>query len=199
MARHLDSRTRSTPRFALRPFRRRDVATLHEAVMASVPELAEWLPWAVGYERAVAQRFIRESSAAWSEGRAFDFTVRPHDNLDSHVGNVSVWWVSQQNHVGEIGYWVRSDMTSQGVGTEITAKAMQIGFEEIGLHKIVLRIAVGNVGSEHIARKLGYTFEGTLRDEVKVGNRWLDHTVWSLLDREWWDERARLRAQGMLT
>ena len=52
--------------------------------------------------------------------------------------------------------------------------------------------------SEHIARKLGYTFEGTLRDEVKVGSRWLDHTVWSLLDREWWDERARLRAEGML-
>jgi ribosomal-protein-serine acetyltransferase len=172
---------------------------MHEAVNTSLPDLAEWLPWAIGYERVVAQRFIRDSAAAWSDGRAFDFAVRSHADPDWHVGNVSVWWVSQQNHVGEIGYWVRSDMTGRGVGTEITARAMQIGFEEIGFHKIVLRIAVGNLPSEQIARKLGYALEGTLRDEVKVGGTWLDHTAWSLLDREWWDQRARLKARGTLT
>jgi RimJ/RimL family protein N-acetyltransferase len=171
---------------------------MHEAAKASLPDLEMWLPWAVGYHRSVTQRFIRESGAAWGDGRAFDFAVRAHDDPDRHIGNVSVWWVSQQNHIGEVGYWIRSDRTGEGVGTEITAKAVQIGFEEIGFHKIVLRIAVGNVGSEAIARKLGFAFEGTLREEVKVGDRWIDHTAWSLLDRDWWEQRTRLRAQGML-
>ena len=198
MARHLDTRSRSTPRFVLRPFRRKDVAATHEAVKASLPDLEEWLPWAVGYHRSVTQRYIRESGAAWSDGRAFDFAIRSHDDPDRHIGNVSVWWVSHQNHVGEVGYWIRSDMTGRGIGAEVTAKAVQIGFEEIGFHKIVLRIAVGNLASEAIARKLGFAFEGTLREEVRVGDVWLDHTSWSLLDREWWEERERLKAQGML-
>ena len=72
MARHLDSRLRTTPRFTLRPFRRRDVVALHEAVLSSQKELQPWLPWANSYDRSVAQRFVRDSAAAWAEGKAFD-------------------------------------------------------------------------------------------------------------------------------
>ena len=34
--------------------------------------------------------------------------------------------------------------------------------------------------------------------EVKVGDRWLDHTVWSLLESEWWTQRDRLRSEGTI-
>ena len=63
--------------------------------------------------------------------------------------------------------------------------AIGIGFNELELHKVVLRIAVGNVASEKMAQKLGFAYEGILRDEVKVGSQWLDHTSWSMLDIEW--------------
>jgi ribosomal-protein-serine acetyltransferase len=66
------------------------------------------------------------------------------------------------------------------------------------LHKVQLRIAVGNERSEHIARALGFAFEGTLRDEVKVGDEWLDHTIWSLLDHERWAQRDRHRSEGTI-
>ena len=123
--------------------------------------------------------------SAWAENRAYDFTIRTLDDPDRHAGNVSIWWVSQQNRVGEVGYWIRSDLTGRGIGTEATARVIQIGFEEIALHKVVLRIAVGNRQSEAIAERLGFVLEGTLRDEVKVGGVWLDHTSWSLLESEW--------------
>ncbi len=198
MARHLDSRPRTTPRFALRPFRRRDTTALHEAIVASQQDLQQWLPWATSYDRSVAQRFIRDSSSAWAEGKAFDFAVRSKDEPGRHIGNVSVWWTSRQNGIGEIGYWIRSDMTGKGVGTEVTARAVQIGFEELGCHKLVLRIAVGNIPSERIAQRLGFTYEGILRDEVKIGNEWVDHTAWSLLNEEWDDVSGKLRGEGVL-
>ena len=198
MARHLDSRIRSTPRFTIRPFRRRDVGSLHEAITASLADLQQWLPWAGNYDRSVAQRFIRDSASAWAEGRAFDFAVRDTNEPNRHIGNVSVWWTSRQNGIGEIGYWVRSDMTGKGVGTEITARAVQIGFEEMSAHKIVLRIAVGNVASERIAQRLGFTYEGILRDEVRIEDEWVDHTAWSLLDHEWSELSGKLRAEGVL-
>lgn len=198
MSRPLHTEPRFTPRLVLRPFRRRDVAALHEAVEASLAELQPWLPWTAGYDRSTAQRFVRDSLAAWAEGKAYDFTIRVRDDPDRHIGNVSVWWVSQQNLVGEVGYWIRSDLTGGGYGTEATARAVQVGFEEMGLHKVVLRIAVGNRKSERIAEKLGFLFEGTLRDEVRIGNEWLDHTSWSLLRPEWGVTRDRLQMEGHL-
>jgi ribosomal-protein-serine acetyltransferase len=199
MANHVHSQQRYTNRLMLRPFRRRDVGTFHRAVDSSITELQPWLPWIDGYNRGFAQRFIRESVGSWADRRAFDFTVRTQDDLDRHIGNVSVWQTSQQNSTGEVGYWIRSDETGKGYGTEAAAAVVKIGFEELGFHKVVLRIAVGNIGSERIATKIGFTLEGILRDEVKVGDEWLDHTAWSMLSPEWTIHSDRLRSEGTVT
>ncbi len=171
---------------------------MHDAVRASLPELQAWLPWALGYERSVAHRFVRDSASAWNDGRAFDFAIRLPEEPDFHVGNISIWPTSVPNRIGEVGYWIRSDLTGEGLGTEVTARALEIGFAELGYHKIVLRIAVGNERSDRIAKRLGLTYEGVLRDEVKVGAAWLDHTAWSILEDEWPGIRAQLIEQGVL-
>ena len=187
---------RYSPRLVLRPFRRKDTTPVHDSVRASLPELAEYLPWAVNYQRSVTSQFIKDSIGAWASGRAFDFSIREVEDLDRHVGNVSVWFTSRANGVGEVGYWIRSDMTGKGIGTEATARILQVAFEELQMHRVTMRIAVGNVASERIVQKLGFLKEGTLRDEVKVGGKWLDHTVWGLLDREWRYERRRYQEQA---
>jgi ribosomal-protein-serine acetyltransferase len=199
MAVHLNPRPRLTPQLMLRPFRRRDVGAIHEAVESSIDDLQLWLPWAArDYSRSVSAHFVRDSIAAWSEGRAFDFAMRRPDEPDRHLGNVSIWHTSVQNAVGEIGYWVRSDETRRGYCTEAVAHLLAAGFEELGMHRITLRIAVGNEASERVAGKLGFLQEGILRDEVKIGSRWVDHTIWGLLDREWRIERERYAAHAWL-
>lgn len=199
MAASLSSRARSTPRLVLRPFRRRDVNSIHEAVSASIDDLQQWLPWASrGYSRSVTQHFVRDSMAAWGEGRAYDFAVRRPEEPGRHLGNVSIWHTSRQNAVAEIGYWIRSDETRKGFCTEAVAHVLEIGFRELKLHRITLRIAVGNRPSERVAQKLGFLQEGTLREDVKIGSRWVDHTVWGLLDNEWKVERERYAAQAWM-
>ena len=169
---------------------------MHDVVRASLPELSEYLPWAVNYQRSVTAQFVKDSIGAWASGRAFDFSIRLLDDEDIHLGNVSVWFTSRANSVGEVGYWIRSDSTNKGIGTEATARALQVAYEELHMHRVTTRIATGNLASERIVSKLGFLKEGTLRDEVKVGGRWLDHTVWGLLDREWRYERLRYQAEA---
>jgi ribosomal-protein-serine acetyltransferase len=199
MARPLSIRDRNTRRFVLRPFRRRDAEPLVTAVHESLDELARWLPWVHrGYSRPDAIRFIRDSNAAWTEGRAFDFTIRNPDRPKTHLGNVSVWHTSQREQSGEIGYWIRSGSTGNGIGTEATCRVMQTSFEELGLHRVTLRIATGNAASERIAENLGFVREGLLRKEVLVAGAWLDHSLWSILGDEFETNRPRYAANGWL-
>lgn len=199
MARPLSTRDRNTRRFVLRPFRRRDAEPLVTAVHESLDELARWLPWVHrGYGRPDAMRFIRDSNAAWTEGKAFDFTIRQPDRPKTHLGNVSVWHTSRREQSGEIGYWIRSGSTGKGIGTEATCRVTQISFEELGLHRVTLRIATGNAASERIAENLGFVREGLLRKEVLVAGTWLDHSLWSILDDEFDTNRSRYAASGWL-
>lgn len=170
----------------MRPFRRRDLDTLMDAAAESLADLNKWLPWAhAGYGRRDALVFLRDSVSAWGEGRAFDFTVRYLENPGFHVGNVSVWFVSRQSRVGEVGYWIRSSETRRGVATEAAARILEVAFDELDLHRVVLRIAEGNLASERVAEKLGFTREGLLREELQVNGVWMDHSVWGLLEDEY--------------
>lgn len=169
----------------LRRFARKDADAILEAVQASLPDLAKWLPWAhVNYTKDDAAAYIRDSTQSWKEGRAHDYAIRSPNAPGRHLGNMSIWHVSRLGKVGEIGYWVRTDATSNGIATEAAAAMIDLGFNTLGMHKITLRIAVGNEASDRVAQKLGFTREGVLREELKVNGDWLDHTLYSMLEQE---------------
>lgn len=181
-----------TERLVLRRFNRRGAESLTEAVRASLPDLMEWLPWAYpGYRRDDAAAFIRDSQGAWKQGKAFDYGITLIGRPERHIGNISIWQASRLGRVGEIGYWIRSDATSQGMATEATGRLLAIGFGVLRFHKVNLRIAVGNRSSERVAEKLGFTREGILREELMVRGRWIDHSLYSMLETEWSPDRRR--------
>jgi ribosomal-protein-serine acetyltransferase len=178
---HLES-----DRLILERFTRRDAVSLDEAIKASLPDLNQWLPWArLDYTPSDTAAFIRDSIQAWKEERAWDYSVKEKTDPKRHVGNVSFWTVSKLGKIAEIGYWIRSDETNRGICTEAVGLLLEESFNSLGYHKVVLRIAVGNDASDRVAQKLGFTREGTLREELLIRGNWVDHTLWSLLDREY--------------
>lgn len=174
-----------TERLVLRRFARRDADPMYDAVRASLPQLAEFLPWAhEGYARDDAVAYIRDSMTAWKEARAFDYAIRLRSHPNRHLGNISIWHVSRLGRTGEIGYWVRSDETGRGIATEATDALLDRGFRNLAFHKVTLRIAAGNRASERVAEKLGFVREGVLREELRIRGTWVDHTLFSILEHE---------------
>lgn len=175
-----------TDRLVLQKFNRRDHTTYDKATRASLPELNQWLPWArLDYEHGDTTAFIRESMQAWKEDRAWDYSIRFKDDPERHVGSISMWTVSKLGKIAEFGYWVRSDEHSKGICTEAVGRLLDETFNSLGYHKVTLRIAVGNHASDRVAEKLGFTREGVLREELLIRGNWVDHSLWSLLDREY--------------
>ncbi len=175
-----------TERLVLQRFSRRDHTSVDEAIRRSLPDLHQWLPWArLDYQHDDTSAFIRDSVQAWREDRAWDYSIRFKEAPDRHLGNISMWTVSKLGKIAEFGYWVRSDETSKGICTEAVARLLEEAYTALGYHKVTLRVAVGNVASDRVAEKLGFTREGVLREELLIRGNWVDHSLWSLLDREY--------------
>jgi len=187
-----------TNRLIIRRFSKRDTAALNDAIRVSLPDLNEWLPWArTNYQSGDAGAFIRDSLQAWKDDRAWDYTIRDNTEPDRHLGNISMWTVSKLGKIAELGYWVRSDETSKGICTEAANAVLAEAFGPEGLHKVIMRIAVGNNASTRVAEKLGFTREGILREELLIRGNWVDHSLWSILDREFKTlHRGNIRSTG---
>ena len=53
------------------------------------------------------------------------------------------------------------------------------------LNRVEIAAAVENARSRAVARRLGFTEEGRRRQVERVGDRYLDHVVHSMLASEW--------------
>lgn len=91
---------------------------------------------------------------------------------------------------GEVGYWVSPWARRQGVATRATRAVCRWAFDEGGFERLRLDAAAGNPGSNGVARRVGFTLEGTLRRAAiegatgRAGDPRMDVNVWGLLPGE---------------
>lgn len=85
----------------------------------------------------------------------------------------------------EIGYLLHPDYWGQGIVPEAGRAMLKVGFELLGLDKIILICYDYNKQSQAVARKLGFTLE-TVSEEIQdpAGRVCRDET-WGLLREEW--------------
>ena len=85
----------------------------------------------------------------------------------------------------EIGYLLHPDYWGQGIVPEAGRAMLKVGFELLGLDKIILICYDYNKQSQAVARKLGFTLE-TVSEEIQdpAGLTCRDET-WGLLREEW--------------
>lgn len=81
----------------------------------------------------------------------------------------------------ELGYLVAPWARRRGVATAALTWLTAWAFEECGMLRAYLRINVGNAGSVAVARRCGYTYEGTLRSTWLKDEQRVDTEVWSRL------------------
>jgi len=161
----------------------REAPRLVDAVQASLPELSRYLPWAEpGYDLDAARHFIafaREEERA-GRGRHWSVFEKASGELVGGIGLMTRVFES-----AELGYWTRSDRAGRGLCTRAGRLMLRLGFGAPGLRRIWLVCDVANRGSGRVARKLGMTREGRLRDYMIAGGRPRDHYLYAILRREW--------------
>ncbi len=62
---------------------------------------------------------------------------------------------------------------------------LRLGFEELGLHRIIGRCDARNIASGRLMERLEMRREAHLIESEFVKGEWADELVYAILDREW--------------
>ncbi len=101
------------------------------------------------------------------------------------LGEVLLKLTSAEALQAELGYVIHPDFAGHGYGYEATAAVVDLGFREVGLHRIFARLDPRNADSLRLVQRLGFRREAHLIESDRFNGRWGDEFIYALLDREW--------------
>ena len=100
------------------------------------------------------------------------------------IGRIGIHNIDKNNNNAMIGYWIDERYQGKGIITEGCKKIIDIGFNQLGLHRLEILVAIDNHKSAAIPIRLGFQKEGILRQKEKHGPKFLDLQIFSILRHE---------------
>lgn len=108
---------------------------------------------------------------------------------DRAIGETVLWNFDENFHCAELGYELHSDYWRKGIVFEAVQAVLRCAFTELSLHRVEATPYAENPSSKNLLVRLGFSYEGTLRQRHVFRGRYLDQLYFGLLKEEW--ERAQ--------
>jgi len=99
------------------------------------------------------------------------------------TGGGTLHHLDSERKIVEIGYFVLPHARRRGVATTIARLLSEHAFSH-GIERVAAYVNVGNIASEHVLERAGFTREGVVRSMPKPDGRRIDKTLFSLLPGE---------------
>lgn len=163
-----------------------DAPLLVDAVTASLPELLQWMPWAKFEPQTVDQRaeLIRTWRDEWDSKTSFTFGIF-HD--DQCVGGTGFHLRGEVGEL-EIGYWVATSRTRQGIATRVSRRLLEVAFSLPEVATVTIAHDIANLASQRVPERLGLSIVNEYQREPEAEGESGFARVWQTT-REDWEER----------
>jgi ribosomal-protein-serine acetyltransferase len=179
----MDLPTISFSDLILRPFSDSDAEEFTYAVLESVESVGNWMPWC-------SSDYTVENALAWfaacrterENGTAFEFGIFC-ESSGEFIGGAGINEIRQQHKLCNLGYWVRQSRQRQGVASRCVQALSAYAFHELGLYRVEIVVAVGNVASEGVAFKSGALRENVSRNRLHIREKPADAHIFSLVPK----------------
>ena len=163
----------------LRTVRETDLDYLY-GLITNIANRGDYVPLHILSETTFKRQF--HETGFWNDEAGRLLIVRPEDKI---VG--SIWFFKSIPYFDglEIGYTLFDPQhRGQGIMTEALSLLTDYLFQSRKIHRVQLIIADGNVASETVAQKCGFTYEGTARQAMYQRGRHRDMKLYALLRDE---------------
>jgi ribosomal-protein-serine acetyltransferase len=169
-------------RCELRLIQESDAAELAAVVDANRTHLSRWLPWAAENTVDDTRDHIRRARDQAERDDGLQAVIVCDGRI---VGGAGYHRIDRANHSTSIGYWLAEDAQGRGIMTRAVGAMVTIAFSDWQLNRVEIRCAPENARSRAIPERLGFREEGTLRQAERIGDRYLDSVVYSMLASDW--------------
>lgn len=144
-----------------------DAARVREAVIESQDALKPWMPWAVDIPSEHDYEIrVREGQLKFL-AREDLWLLLLMKGTQTLIGASGMHRIDWNVPKFEIGYWVRSSYAGQGYITEAVNAISDFAFNALGARRLEIRCDVNNTRSAAVARRAGYTLEGTFHNDAR--------------------------------
>lgn len=165
----------------LRPMRPEDAPSIR--LHAKDRDVAKYTLIPHPYRLADAERFLEYSEEQVMLGRGMHFGIEDKAT-NQIIGVVGLEGIDHNNRRTEIGYWLGRKYWNQGFVTEAVCLVLRYAFTELNMKRVYAHVFPGNVASERLLLRCGFTYEGVLRSACYRRGRWFDCIVYAILREE---------------
>ena len=157
--------------------------TLTSVVIANLPRLKPWMPWAVDdYSVEHCRHWIQKTIADFATDGRFNAVIVQRGEI---AGTIGFHNLDTRNRSAEIGYWIAGSFEGRGIITRCCRVVINHLFETMKLNRIQINCNVENQRSRAIPERLGFKLEGIHRQVEFLHDRFGDWAVYALLREEW--------------
>ena len=166
---------------------RGDGLTLRALEPADVPAMFAYLQRPAVYEatsssgwtEASVAEFVRTNREGMADGRWCRYAIIP-DGAEAIAGDIGYGAIEHAHRRAEVGYHLSPESWGHGLMTR-AVRALNAWAFESGLHRIEATVMEGNVRSERVLARAGFTREATLRDYKLVRGTFRDFSLWAAI------------------
>ncbi|MEA2077482.1 MAG: GNAT family protein [Candidatus Marinimicrobia bacterium] len=139
---------------------------IFQAVDANREHLRPFSPWEKNDDSVEScLNYLKEKEPKTKAGERVEYGIFIKDG-NEYIGNIQVFNMSQENHCGELGYWLTESSTGHGYMREAVRILEKECFTSLNLHRIQITCDVLNEASTKVIKACAYTYEGTLREDM---------------------------------
>ena len=132
-----------------------------------------------GVTKIIRSRNVKSQGDEW-----YSFGVFEKNDDRRLLGGVGLNFINRVHEMGNLGYWVRTSATRNGIASKAARLVAQFGFEELGLHRIEIIAAIPNIASQRVAEKIGAVREAVLRKRLLIRDQSQDAVLFSLVPED---------------
>lgn len=152
---------------------------------AAFPEIWQYLPFD-GTDRGAFEAELKNAVLKRRAGEQYPFAVRRLADGEV-VGHTRFFDLYPEHKKLEIGWtWYRPDVWGSGINIECKLLLLTYCFEVLMTNRVQLKTRDANARSAAAIRKIGASFEGTLRkDRLLWDGTTRDSLLFSIINDEW--------------
>ncbi len=140
-------------------------------------------PSPYGMEHAAL--FVEFAERRLAENADFHMAVVFNDG--TFIGMCAIANIDKINMNAELGYWIAKDYWGNGYAKEAIRIILSFAFNELRLNRIYAKVLTRNERSIHLLESLGFSNEGTSKEEVFHTGKFLDVIRFGIIRKDYTD------------